>query len=106
MECVAEFSRLKYTDIPNRGLLATFSSEDASFELHVNLSKLQEVRLAKTKSRNADYDVYAARFVGEGEKVMLTAILHGSQQGVCEPEAITRFQELVSKYGEKFQVTL
>ena len=32
--------RVKYTDVPGRGLLATVSTEDKAFECHITLSKV------------------------------------------------------------------
>jgi hypothetical protein len=34
------YRSVKYTDVPNRGTLATISTPDKSFECHLNLSKV------------------------------------------------------------------
>ncbi|KXZ54826.1 hypothetical protein GPECTOR_4g897 [Gonium pectorale] len=99
LESVNDWGSVRYNEVPNRGLLATIASADKSFECHITLSKVKEVRFAKSKAKAGDYDIYATRFYGEDGKVMLSTILHGSQ-GAYDPAAVQAWTSLASKYGD------
>ncbi|PNH07604.1 hypothetical protein TSOC_005947, partial [Tetrabaena socialis] len=93
---------VRYADIPGRGTLATIASADKSFECHITLSKVKEVRFAKSKAKAGDYDLYATRFVGDEGRVLMSVILHG-QQGAYEPAAVEAWGGLAAKYGESLK---
>eukprot|EP00877_Chromochloris_zofingiensis_P007174 jgi/Chrzof1/270/Cz01g09130.t1 len=98
LEAVSDMTRLKYTDIPSRGTLATFSTEDKTFECHLTLSRLKEARIAQSKAKQGDYDLYAIRFANTEDKVVLSCLIHG-HGGQYKPEAVQSWKVLQDKYG-------
>ncbi|GLC41660.1 hypothetical protein PLESTB_000691500 [Pleodorina starrii] len=99
LESVNNFGSVRYNEVPNRGVLATIASQDKSFECHITLSKVKEVRFAKSKAKSGEYDIYATRFLGPDGKVLMSCLLHGSQ-GVYDPAAVEAWTSLANKYGE------
>ncbi|KAG2434824.1 hypothetical protein HXX76_007709 [Chlamydomonas incerta] len=99
LESVNEWGAVRYNETPSRGLLATIASEDKSFECHIPLSKVKEVKFAKSKAKAGDYDVYATRFFGEDGKVMLSCVLHGNA-GQYDPKYVAAWSSLAQKYGD------
>lgn len=99
LESVSQFSSIKYTDTPTRGVLATISNDDKSFECHLVLNKLKQAKIAKSKARNGDFDVYAVRFLEDGGKMALSCLLHGNS-GSYSPDSVAAWNDLHSDYGE------
>lgn len=62
--------------------------------------QLKEVRLAKSKPKQGDYDLYATRFVGEGDKVVLSMLLHGAPAGQYDPDAVAAWEAIRAKHGD------
>ncbi|EFJ41219.1 hypothetical protein VOLCADRAFT_98770 [Volvox carteri f. nagariensis] len=90
---------VRYNEVPSRGVLATIASDDKSFECHITLSKVKEVKFAKSKAKSGEYDIYATRFLGPDGKVLMSCLLHGNQ-GVYDPSAVAAWTSLATKYGE------
>ncbi|GIL82832.1 hypothetical protein Vretimale_8197 [Volvox reticuliferus] len=99
LESVNNFGSVRYNEVPNRGVLATVASEDKSFECHITLSKVREVKFVKSKAKSGEYDIYATRFLGADSKVLMSCLLHG-QQGQYDPAAVEAWTNLATKYGE------
>jgi hypothetical protein len=64
---------------------------------------VQQVKLAKTKAKSGDYDLYATRFFNDGGKMVLSCVLHG-QQGNYSEDAVAHWNSLQQKYGDKVDV--
>lgn len=64
-----------------------------------NDKQVKSVKLAKSKPKTGDYDLYATRFFDDSGKMMLSCLLHG-KQGAYAPGAVEAWQGLQAKYGE------
>jgi hypothetical protein len=62
---------------------------------------VQQVRLGSAKAKAGEYQVYGTRFYGEGDKLLLSVILHGAA-GDYAAGAVEAWAALRAKYGEAF----
>lgn len=65
--------------------------------------QIREVKMARSKAKAGDYEIYATRFATEGGKVVLSVILHG-EQGQYDPEAVKAWGDLYAKHGDSVQL--
>jgi hypothetical protein len=63
--------------------------------------QVQQVRLGTAKAKAGEHQVYGTRFYGEGDKLLLSVILHGPA-GEYAPGAVDAWAALRAKYGEAF----
>lgn len=64
-----------------------------------NPNQITTVKMARSKAKSGEYDIYATRFVAEGGRVALSVILHGEPAGQYDPVAVQAWEQLHAKYG-------
>lgn len=69
-----------------------------------SLSQVREAKLAKSKPKTGDYDLFATRFFGEDNKMMMSCLLHGSQ-GNYDASSLEAWNKLLQKYGDTVPFT-
>lgn len=67
-------------------------------------SQMKQVKLAKSKAKHGDYDMYATRFMDDSGKVLMSCLLHGSN-GSYDAASVAAWNDLVQKYGESITFT-
>jgi hypothetical protein len=101
MMCTAR--RCSVVNIASKGPLVTISCADKTFEAHLLVNRMQSIKLARSKAKAGDWDVYAARIYAADERVLLTIMLHG-KQGQYDAGAVEAWQALHAKYGDELIV--
>ena len=99
LESVSSFERVAFNEIPGKGTYATVSTEDKTFECHVNLDRVKEIKMLMTRPRVGDYDLYVSRFINDEGNPMMSAILHGDE-GDYDEEALAAWKRVLDMYGE------
>ena len=65
--------------------------------------RVKQVKMAVTPAKQGGGQIYGTRFYGEGDKMLLSCILHRAG-GEYAAEAVAAWEALQAKYGEAFSL--
>ena len=87
LEAIGSFENLRTKETP-KGLLATVSNEDNSFECHVRCNEIAEAQFIE---KPGEKTMYIIRLLSDGGDSLLSAILH-AEDGEYEEGAVDFWQ--------------
>ena len=102
LEAVGAFESMREDE--SKGII-TVSNDDNSFECHLRIGEVRSAAFAK-KEAGPRGTLHIIRLLGEGEKPLLSAILHPETPGgEVEEDAITFWESLRKKFGDKVELS-
>ena len=98
LETAGSFDNLRYSDIKDKGKLATLSSDIPMFECHIRLNEIKQVKLLEIVK--FDRKLYIIRFLLDSGATALSSILMNTD----DPNELDKWEALKKKYGLQFNV--
>jgi len=102
LEAIGTFENLRTKETP-KGLLATVSNEDNSFECHVRCNEISTAQFV-CKDNAESKPMYITRLLSEKGDSLLSAILH-AEDGEYEEGAVEFWQGLRERFGDTVALT-
>ena len=98
LETAGSFDNLRYSDIKDKGKLATVSSDIPFFECHIRLYEIKQVKLLEIVK--FDRKLYIIRFLLDSGLTALSSILMNTD----DVNEIEKWEALKKKYGTEITI--
>lgn len=100
LEARGTIQKLFYAELP-KGKYANMHQE--TFEFHLNMDKIKQVKFETGQSKRGDFTTYAIRFLDQLEKPGLSLFLQWGKPGEYAVGQVEAWQSLRSQYGDLWE---
>ncbi len=100
LEARGTIQKLFYAELP-KGKYANMHQE--TFEFHLNLDKVKQVKFETGQSKRGDFTTYAIRFLNQQAEPGLSLFLQWGKPGEYAPGQVEAWQSLQSQYGDLWE---
>lgn len=100
LEARGTIQKLFYAELP-KGKYANMHQE--TFEFHLNMDKVKQVKFEMGQSKRGDFTTYAIRFLNQQAEPGLSLFLQWGKPGEYAPGQVEAWQALRSQYGDLWE---